>query len=117
MSTENNWVPEIMYEEVDGGVSSNIPFISVPPNEVMPKMLFIFESRDTGEIEPGPSGEQLPIFELDLHQYADMAILKQNLPEVVYDQVRSALGLESLSTASKKGKQITDNIRKNISDN
>ena len=44
MSTENNWVPEIMYEEVEGGVSSNIPFISVPPDEAMPKMLFIFES-------------------------------------------------------------------------
>ena len=89
----------------------------VPENEVMPKLLYMFESRDTGKKEPGLEGEEVPVFEWDLHQYADMAILKQNLPEVVYDQVRAALGLESLSTASEKGKQITDNIRKNISDN
>jgi hypothetical protein len=116
-TTESNWVPEIMYEEGDGGVSSNIPFIAVPETEEMPRILFIFESRDTGEIEPGPSGEQLPIFELDLHQYADMSILKENLPEIVYDQVRNALGLEPLKQATLKGQKITESVRQNISEN
>jgi len=115
---ESSWVPEIMYEEGDsGGLSSNIPFIAVPESEAMPKILFIFESRDTGEIEPGPAGEQLPIFELDLHQYADMSILKENLPEIVYDQVRNALDLEPLKQAVIKGQKITDTVRQNISEN
>ena len=120
MSTENDqltWVPEIMYEEGEAGLSSHIPFISVPKEETMPSILFIFESRDTGEVEPGPEGEQLPIVELDLHQYADMAVLKNNLPPQAYDDVRQALGLEPLAAAAVKGQEITQNIRKNISEN
>lgn len=117
MSDELNWVPEITYEEVDDGVSSNIPFIAVPETQKMPKMLFIFESRDTGEFEPGPSGEMLPIVEMDLHQYADMAYLKNGLSPKLYDQVRACLGLEPLEHAEIKGSKITDNIRKNILEN
>ncbi len=113
-----NWIPEIMYEEgTDDGVnpsSSHIPFIPVPPTEEMPKMLFIFESRETGEFEPGPDGEELPVIEMDLHQYADMKVLKENLVEEDYDKVRNALALEPLRTASAKGKKITNNIRKNL---
>ena len=45
----------------------------------MPKMIFIFESRETGEYEPGLTGEPVPILEMDLHQYADMMVLKDNL--------------------------------------
>lgn len=112
-----NWVPEIMYEEGEAGLSSHIPFITVPQAEQMPKILFIFESRDTGEVEPGPEGEQLPIVELDLHQYADMSALKNNLTAEEYDNVRKALGLESLASATQKGKKISDNVRKNISEN
>ena len=56
-----NWIPEITYEEMEGGISSSIPFIAVPKDEVMPPMIFIFESRETGEYEPGLDGEQLPI--------------------------------------------------------
>ena len=40
-----NWIPEIVYEEAEDGLTSNIPFISVPMQEEMPKILFIFESR------------------------------------------------------------------------
>ena len=110
MSSEK-WVPEIMYEESDEGMTSHIPFIQVPPDQAMPKMLFIFESRDTGEFEPGPSGEDLPVTELDLYQYANMNILKKNMTAVDYDNVRYALGLESLKTAAIKGQKITSNIR------
>ena len=109
------WVPEIMYEDNgDPSFSSHIPFIPVPASEKMPQMLYIFESRETGEFEPGPDGEDLPVTEMDLHQYADMASLKSNLDSKTYDIVRAALGLEPLKTAAQKGTTITENIRKNL---
>ena len=111
MNNQENWVPEIFYEEADSGLTSNIPFIAVPEGNEMPQLLYIFESRETGEIEPGPEGEELPVTEIDLHQYADMAILKAQLAPEAYDAVRDALGLESLASASVKGHQITENIR------
>ena len=64
---KQRWVPEIFYEDADGdGLSSHIPFITVPEDEEMPRMLFIFESRETGEFEPGQDGDrQLPDRPLD----------------------------------------------------
>ncbi len=109
----NKWIPEIMYEEAEEG-SSNIPFIMVPPEETMPHLLYMFESRQTGEEEPGLDGNPVPIVEWDLHQYADMAVLKDKLALSVYDQVREALGLEPMKTAVEKGKNITNKIRDNI---
>ena len=109
------WIPEIMYEDTEEeGLTSHIPFIPVPNGEEMPKMLFVFESRETGEFEPGPEGEELPVTEMDLHQYADMLTLKENLDPETYDKVREVLGLEPLKSASVKGKKITDNVRKNL---
>jgi hypothetical protein len=114
-SSNRDWVPDIMYEEADDeGMTSQIPFIMVPTEELMPKLLYIFESRDTGEVEPGPDGEELPVTELDLHQYVDMAILKQGLTGEQYDVVRSVLGLEPLKVASVAGHKITEEIRSNI---
>ena len=110
--SQDNWVPEIFYEEgEDSGLTSNIPFIAVPEGKEMPQLLYIFESRETGEFEPGPEGEELPVTEIDLHQYADMAILKSRLDGPSYDVVRLALGLEPLAQAAAKGHQITNNIR------
>lgn len=114
MAKSKQWVPEIEYEESSGGVTSNIPFISVPEEQEMPRMLFVFESRDTGEIEPGTDGEEVPVVELNLHQYVDMAFLKAGLTVEEYDRVRFVLGLDPLAKASAEGKKITDNIRKNI---
>jgi len=114
MSANNTWIPEITYEEIEGGISSKIPFIAVPSEEVMPKVIFIFESRETGEFEPGPEGESLPIVEMDLHQYADMNFLKQGLSPELYDMVRICLGLDPLDLAVKKGKDISDKVRANI---
>ena len=111
---QTNWFPEIMYEETEDGVSSKIPFVLVPESEQMPNLLYVFESRETGEFEPGIDGNPLPILEMDLHQYADMAILKENLNPAEYDNVRFALGLDSLTSATQKGQQVTGNIRKNI---
>ena len=108
------WIPEIMYEDDDNGMTSKIPFIMVPKDEEMPKLLFMFESRETGEFEPGPEGEPLPIVDMELHQYADMTVLKNHLDEWVYNLVRDVLGLQPLRTAVAAGREITDNIRKNI---
>ena len=109
----NNWIPEIMYEDSEEG-TSNIPFIMVPQDQIMPKLIYIFESRQTDTTEPNSEGEEVPVFEWDLHQYADMAILKNNLSPVEYDNVRFALGLDPLQTAASKGAKITQNIRNKI---
>ena len=109
--TNKNWIPEIMYEDDADGLSSHIPFIMVPTEEIMPKLLFIFESRETGEFEPGIDGDPMPIIEMELHQYADMQHLKKGLTEEEYNKVRNVLGLEPLALAVEKGKKITKNIR------
>ena len=110
-----SWYPEICYEESDEGLTSKIPFVPIPAGESMPKILFIFESRETGDFEPGLDGEDLPVTELDLHQFADMSVLKANLAPEHYDIVRDALGLEPMQQATEKGKLITDKVRGNIS--
>ena len=110
----SNWIPELMYEELDGGMTSKIPFIIVPTDEVMPQVLFVFESRETGDFEPGAEGEDLPVSELDLYQYANMATLKEGLTGPVYDMVRDALGLEPLEQATAKGARITEQVQKNL---
>tara|TARA_A100001011_G_C14287993_1_gene834754 strand:+ start:1835 stop:2185 length:351 start_codon:yes stop_codon:yes gene_type:complete len=111
---KSNWIPEIMYEESEEGTSSHIPFIMVPQNEEMPRMLFIFESRQTDSTEPGLNGEEVPVFEWDLHQYADMLVLKDKLDVQTYDKVRNALGLEPLQVAAEKGLKIGQNVRNNL---
>jgi hypothetical protein len=107
----SNWVPEILYEE-----NSQIPFIEVPDGIDDPERLFIFISRNTGETEIGPSGEELPIVNLDLHQFVDMKILQDRLTVEEYDKIRNVLGLENVKSATKKGKEITKNVAKNMND-
>ena len=114
MNEERPWIPEICYEEAEDGLTSHIPFIEVPDGVEMPKVLFIFESSNTGETEPGLDGEEIPIVELNLHQYANMNTLRDQLPTSVYDIVRQALGLEPLLSAVEGGKQITENIRNKL---
>ena len=74
---QSDWVPEIVYEEVADGMTSQIPFIHVPEGHIMPQVIFLFESRETGEFEPDFEGNPQPISEITLHQYADMQILKE----------------------------------------
>ena len=109
-----NWIPEICYEEDTDGMSSHIPFIQVPKGERMPGFIFIFESQETGEFEPGEDGNPLPIYNMDLHQYADMSTLKNKLDPETFDKVRAALGLEPLQEAARKGQKITEKVRKNF---
>ncbi len=113
---KNNWIPEIMYEESSGEGSSNLPFIQVPKGEEMPKLLFMFESRQTDETEPGPEGENLPVYEWDLHQYANMAVLKDSLRTELYDEVRVSLGLQPMAEAVAAGQQISQNVRNTLED-
>jgi len=114
--TNKNWVPEILYEETEEGGSSSLPFIMVPDTEVMPKLLYIWESKDTGRYEPNDVGNPVPVFEWDLHQYADMLFLKKHLESDIYDKVRLALGLEKLADAVKAGHENTEKIRNNLSE-
>ena len=111
---KKNWIPEIMYEESSGDGASNLPFIQVPQDEEMPKLLFMFESRQTEETEPGPEGEPLPVYEWDLHQYANMAVLKDALRTELYDEVRVALGLQPMAEAVAAGQQISQNVRNTL---
>jgi hypothetical protein len=108
---QTKWIPEIFYEEQGEGLSGHIPFIAVPKTEEMPKIIFIFESRETGEFEPGMRGEELPVTEITLHQYADMDSLKIKLTTEEYDRVREALGLQPMKIAVEAGKTITQNVQ------
>ena len=112
----SNWLPEIVYEDSDDGMTSQLPFIHVPEGLEMPSLLFIFESRETGEYEPGLDGEEVPVTEIDLHQYANMSVLKEKLTWVEYDNIRFVLGLEPLKTAAMKGAKITSNIKVTLED-
>ncbi len=114
--SDTNWVPEILYEESEDGASSNIPFVMVPEGETMPRLLYIFESRETGSFEPNMSGEPVPVIEWDLHQYADMLKLKEGLSEEDFDKVRVCLGLERLADAARSGARITERVRENFAE-
>lgn len=111
---QSNWNPEILYEENEEGTSSVIPFIMVPEDRDMPNLLFIFESKETGEFDINSNGDPIPIYEWDLHQYADMNTLKNGLDTDTYDKVRFALGLERLSDAAAKGQKITEKVANNV---
>ena len=119
MSSDNitHWVPEICYEESEEGMTSQIPFIEVPRGQKMPSVLFIFETRHTGEFEPGLDGDEVPVYDMDLHQYGDMNVLRDNLPTNIYDQCRRALGLAPLQEATAAGEKITQKVRENLSSN
>ena len=105
------WIPEIVYEETEQGKTSQIPFIHVPDEQPDPPLLFIFLTRQTGEVEPGPDGEDMPIVDMQLHQYADMQFLQERMTAEDYDKVRAALGLEPRALAAQKGAKISQNVR------
>ena len=107
--SKEKWIPEICYEEEGKGLTGGFPFISVPKDRNMPSSIFIFESRDIKEEEEN----ELEV-EITMHMYSNMNILRQNLDIETYNKVRSALGLESISNAEKKGNEINDNINKAI---
>lgn len=112
--TKGHWVWEITYEDTDEGQLGNLPMIHVPDGEQMPRFIMLWEVRNTGEFEPGLSGEEVPIIDYDLRQYAQMETLKAGLSAEDYDKVRLALGLKPLEQAVKDGQQISQKVRDNI---
>lgn len=115
--SKSNFIPEIVYEEAEeGGAIGHIPFIDVPLDQEMPKILFVFESRNSGEFEIGSDGNPLPIVERTLQQYALMDVLKEKLRPELYDEVRDALGLKPMKEAVAAGRNLTDRVRKNLQD-
>ncbi len=110
-----DWIPEIVYEMPDEtGKASSIPIVHVPSGKEMPGFLFIFESRTTGEFEPDSEGNEVPVVDMELHQYANMSTLKSNLSPENFDTVRTCLGLKPLGEAVQEGKEITSKIRENL---
>jgi hypothetical protein len=88
-----NWIPEILYEDSPEGLTGQFPFIPVPPNEIMPNMIFIFESRESGEFEPGLDGEEMPIVDLDLYQYVNTKFIQKVLGNDALSAIRNELNL------------------------
>ncbi len=114
MKNKKKWIPEIYYEDYGKGEESltgGIPFINVPQENQMPKILFMYESRDLKGIE-----EEIEK-EIILHSYANMLELKERLDSETYDQVRSALGLQPLKKAEELGNKINKNISVNLENN
>lgn len=96
---------ELCYQE-----GSDIPFIETPVGEEIPSKLFVWEFKHTGEFEPGPSGEDVPICDTDIHIYFNYGVAKKVLGPELLDKVRVAFGLEPLEKATEQGKQITDRV-------
>lgn len=94
-----------MYQE-----GSEVPFIEVPVGQTMPDKLFVWEFKNTGEFEPGPAGEDVPICDTDIHIYFNYGVAKKVLGPELLDKVRVAFGLEPLEKATKKGKEITERV-------
>lgn len=109
-----DWVPEIVYEDTDEGQLGNLPLIHVPGDQQMPRFLLIWEARETGDFEPGLSGEDVPVVDWELRQYAHMEVLKEGLTPAEYDRVRSVLGLKPLKEAVKEGQEISQRVRENV---
>ena len=103
--------PIIYYEETEPGQPVNpIPYIEMEKEDQWPYVLFIQEYRETGEFEPDDQGNPQPIFDMLIHKFVDMEILKEKLDTETNDKVRVALGMKPLAEAQAAGKPIMDRI-------
>jgi hypothetical protein len=105
-------IPLILYEEPSSSEEKGIPFpyIEVPKDGTMPPVLFIFEYRHTGEVEPDANGREAPIIDMIPHKYIDMEFLKQKLTPELNDMVRVAVGMKPLTVAKEEGQKILDKV-------
>lgn len=105
-------LPVILYEEPSGkndrGIS--MPYIEVQKGGHMPPMLFIFEYKHTGEVEPDERGREVAIVDQIPHKYVDMEYLKERLTPELNDQIRVALGMKPLQVAKQEGQKILDKV-------
>lgn len=107
-------LPEICYDEPQPGHTPNpFPFILVKKGARVPVVLFIEIRQDTGEMEPGPSGQPQEIVDCIMHKYVDLESLKEKLPPHLNDIVRVALGMKPLKEAQDSGQAILNKARMN----
>lgn len=106
---KKDWMCDLMYEE-----GSNVPFITVPENKDMPRRLFVYEFKMTGEYEPGPDGQDAPKMDAMIHQYFDYDELAKVLDAETLDKVRLYFGLERLEEARKKGSKLVEKVESNV---
>ena len=110
-------LPVILYEEPSGkndrGIS--MPYIEVPKGGQMPPMLFIFEYKHTGEVEPDDRGREVAIVDQIPHKYVDMEYLKDRLTPELNDHIRVALGMKPLQVAREEGQKIMDKVMFQVS--
>lgn len=116
-NNKRQWVPEIVYEEYeDNGLTSGLPFITIPDEKEMPGILFFLGTSNTGEFEPDSSGDPQPIVEVEVYQFACMKYLEEELASEDYDKVRIALGLEPKMEARAKGINLSREMIQDIAD-
>ena len=113
VSKEKFEMPVILYEDTENGAFS-FPYIEVLEGKEMPKVLFMFEYKHTGETEPNDKGKEVPVIDQIPHKFVDMEYLKSVLDEETIDRVRTARGLRPLKEAQILGKPIVDKVLSKI---
>jgi len=105
-------IPMILYEEPSSHGDKGIPFpyIEVQKDKNMPPVLFIFEYKHTGEIEPDENGKDAAIIDQIPHKFIDMEFLKEKLPPEINDMIRVAVGMKPLQIAQVEGQKILDRV-------
>jgi hypothetical protein len=104
-------LPIILYEEPKPGDPVNpIPYIEVPKDGEMPKVIFISEYKETGEFEIDAQFGSAPIVDMLIHQFVGMTELQRKLDPKTYDKVRTALGLMPLKQARKLGAPVLEKV-------
>ncbi|MFA6049794.1 MAG: hypothetical protein WC761_01235 [Candidatus Paceibacterota bacterium] len=110
--TEKYEMPLILYEEPSSRGEKGIPFpyIEIQKEKVMPPVLFIFEYKHTGEVEPDDNGKDAAIIDQIPHKYIDMEYLKEKLSAEVNDVIRVAVGMKPLKQAQVEGQKVLDRV-------
>ncbi len=111
MTDRTNWIPPIYYEEDAEGITRGFPFIEIPQDKDMPNCLFIYGMK-TLDTKIDDEFEK----EVIMYSYANMSVLKDKLPPVLFDEVRMALGLkpinEAISAADKMLENVVEGLKK-----
>ncbi len=111
MTDRTNWIPPIYYEEDAEGITRGFPFIEIPQDKDMPNCLFIYGMK-TLDTKVDDEFEK----EVVMYSYANMSVLKDKLPPVLFDEVRMALGLkpinEAISAADKMLENVVEGLKK-----
>jgi len=105
MSDRSNWIAPIFYEEDAEGITRGFPFIEIPHDKDMPNCLFIYGMK-TLDTKVDDEFEK----EVVMYSYANMTVLKNKLPPVLFDEVRMALGLKPINDAISATDKMLENV-------